>query len=76
MTKQQTDLQAEIKAQKARYSILNKDIAEELSVSLKTANKYVEDVSKMSMELFCKLSRYLRLNAEIVTNYIIGREQK
>jgi hypothetical protein len=76
MTKQQTELQAEIKAQKARYSILNKDIAAELSVSLKTANKYVEDVSKMPMELFCKMSRYLRLNAEIVTNYIIGREQK
>lgn len=75
MTKQQTDLQAEIKAQKARYSILNRDIADELDVSLKTANKYVEDVSKMPTELFIKLTRYLRLNAEIVTNYVIGKEQ-
>ena len=71
MTKQQNDLQAEIRAQKARYCIYNKDIADELGISLKTANKYVEDVRKMPLDLFCELVKYLKLSESTVTNYIL-----
>lgn len=73
MTKQQNELQSEIRAQKARYCIYNKDIARELCVSLKTANKYVDDVRMMPLELFCELVKYLKLDAETVTNYIMER---
>lgn len=73
MSKSQTELQAEIRAQKARYCIYNKDIARELCVSLKTANKYVDDVRTMPIDLFCALVKYLKLDAETVTNYIMER---
>lgn len=71
MTKQQNELQSEIRAQKARYCIYNKDIADELGISLKTANKYVEDVRKMPLEQFASLVKYLKLDATTVSRFIM-----
>lgn len=71
MTKQQSELQSEIRAQKARYCIRNADIADELGISLKTANKYVDDVSKMPLEQFTSLVKYLKLDATTVNRFIM-----
>ena len=71
MTKHQNELQSEIRAQKARYCIRNSDIAFELGICPKTANKYVDDVSKMPLGLFTELVKYLKLNEVTVTNYIM-----
>lgn len=71
MTKQQNELQSEIRAQKARYCIRNADIADELGISLKTANKYVDDVSKMPLDLFRQMVKFLKLNEVTVQNYIM-----
>lgn len=70
MSRYQNILQAEIRAQKARYCIYNKDIAQELCINIKTANKYVDDIKKMPLDLFCELVRYLKLDSEKVMNYI------
>lgn len=71
MTKQQNELQSEIRAQKARYCIRNSDIAFELGISLKTANKYVDDVSKMPLEQFVILVKYLKLDVATVNRFIM-----
>lgn len=71
MTIRQNELQSEIRAQKARYRIRNSDIADELGISLKTANKYVDDVSKMPLEQFASLVKYLKLDATIVNRFIM-----
>ena len=71
MTKQQNELQAEIRAQKARYCITNMTIADELGISRKTADKYVDDVSKMPLDLFRQMVKFLKLNEVTVTNYIM-----
>jgi len=71
MTKQQNELQSEIRAQKARYCIRNSDIADELGISLKTANKYIDDVSKMPLEQFASLVKYLKLDATTVSRFIM-----
>lgn len=71
MTKLQSELQSEIRAQKARYCIRNIDIADELGISLKTANKYVDDVSKMPLEQFTGLVKYLKLDATTVNRFIM-----
>ena len=71
MTKYQSDLQSEIRAQKARYCIRNADIADELGISLKTANKYVDDVSKMPLEQFVILVKYLKLDVATVNRFIM-----
>lgn len=71
MTKHQSDLQSEIRAQKARYCIRNADIADELGISLKTANKYVDDVSKMPLEQFVILVKYLKLDVATVNRFIM-----
>lgn len=71
MTKHQSELQSEIRAQKARYYIRNIDIAEELGISLKTANKYVDDVSKMPLEQFVILVKYLKLDVATVNRFIM-----
>ena len=71
MTKSQSELQSEIRAQKARYCIRNADIADELGISLKTANKYVEDVNKMPLEQFASLVKYLKLDATTVNRFIM-----
>lgn len=71
MTKHQSELQSEIRAQKARYCIRNIDIAGELGISLKTANKYVDDVSKMPLEQFVILVKYLKLDVATVNRFIM-----
>jgi predicted transcriptional regulator len=46
-------------------------IADELGISRKTADKYVDDVSKMPLDLFRQMVKFLKLNEVTVTNYIM-----